>query len=127
MRYNDGYALFVLPPWRVEISLNLLLLLMVGGFALLYLLLRLVVRTLRMPQAGAPVPRPQAPRKGCRLVPRILAPAVRGPLRSGTEVRRAGGPGRRVAGTGGTGGGARGARHERRQARSAVAGTRPAA
>ncbi len=50
-RYNDGYALFVLPPWRVEISLNLLLLLMVGSFALLYLLLRLVVRTLRMPQA----------------------------------------------------------------------------
>lgn len=50
-RYNDGYALFVLPPWRVEISLNLLALVMVGGFALLYVLLRLVVRTLRMPQA----------------------------------------------------------------------------
>jgi len=50
-RYNDGYALFVLPPWRVEISLNLLALVMVGGFALLYVMLRLVVRALRMPQA----------------------------------------------------------------------------
>jgi HemY protein len=50
-RYNEGYALFVLPPYRVEISLNLLGLLLVAGFALLYLLLRLVASTLRMPAA----------------------------------------------------------------------------
>jgi HemY protein len=38
--HNDGYALFVLPPWRVELSLNLLLILALTGFFLLYLLLR---------------------------------------------------------------------------------------
>lgn len=48
-RYNDGYALFVLPPWRVEISLNLLLVLQIVGFLLLYLLLRAVVNTLSLP------------------------------------------------------------------------------
>ena len=39
-QYNDGYALFVLPPWRVELSLNLLVVLVVIGFLLGYLLLR---------------------------------------------------------------------------------------
>ncbi|MDD5295548.1 MAG: heme biosynthesis protein HemY [Rhodocyclaceae bacterium] len=48
-RYNDGYVLFVLPPWRVEVSLNLLVVLWLAAFAILYLLLRLVVNTLRMP------------------------------------------------------------------------------
>ena len=31
-RYNDGYVLIVLPPYRVEIALNLLLVLLAGGF-----------------------------------------------------------------------------------------------
>ncbi len=48
---NDGYALLVLPPWRIELSLNLFIVLAVGGFTLLYLLLRLVVHTLRLPAA----------------------------------------------------------------------------
>jgi HemY protein len=48
-RYNDGYALFVLPPWRMEISLNLLLVALVAGFVLLYLVLRAVVNTLTLP------------------------------------------------------------------------------
>ncbi|MBI4985802.1 MAG: heme biosynthesis protein HemY [Rhodocyclales bacterium] len=48
-RYNDGYVLFVLPPWRVEISLNLLLVLQVLGFLLLYLLLRTLANTLSLP------------------------------------------------------------------------------
>ncbi len=48
-RYNDGYVLFVLPPWRVEVSLNLLVLAWLAAFGLLYLLLRVVVNTLRMP------------------------------------------------------------------------------
>ena len=29
--YNQGYALFVLPPYRVEIALNFLMLLALGG------------------------------------------------------------------------------------------------
>ena len=48
-QYNDGYALIVLPPWRVELSLNLLVLLVVVGFVLGYLLLRAVSLTLALP------------------------------------------------------------------------------
>lgn len=48
-QYNDGYALFVLPPWRVELSLNLLVILIVGGFVLGYLLLRTLFMTLALP------------------------------------------------------------------------------
>ena len=49
-RYNDGYALLVLPPWRVDLSLNLLILLEVLGFLFLYLILRTLANTLRLPQ-----------------------------------------------------------------------------
>ncbi len=48
--YNDGYALIVLPPWRVEISLNLLVVGLLTGFVALHLLLRLVSVTLRLPR-----------------------------------------------------------------------------
>lgn len=48
-QYNDGYALFVLPPWRVELSLNLLILLIVAGFLCGYLLLRGVFLALALP------------------------------------------------------------------------------
>jgi HemY protein len=52
-RYNHGYALFVLPPWRIEVSINLLLLALIGGFLLGYLLLRALVHTVRLPRAVA--------------------------------------------------------------------------
>jgi uncharacterized protein HemY len=42
---NDGYVLVVLPPWRVQLSLNFFLLLAIAGFLLAYLLLRLFSRT----------------------------------------------------------------------------------
>jgi HemY protein len=48
-QYNDGYALLVLPPWRVELSLNLLVVLVVVGFLLGYLLLRAISLTLALP------------------------------------------------------------------------------
>ena len=48
-RYNDGYVLIVLPPYRVEIALNLLLVLLAGAFVLLYSVLRLVTGALLMP------------------------------------------------------------------------------
>lgn len=48
-RYNDGYVLLVLPPWRVEVSLNLAVLAVVAGFVLVYMLVRLVMNTLAMP------------------------------------------------------------------------------
>jgi HemY protein len=49
-RYNTGYAVLVVPPYRIEISLNLLLLLLAAGFAGSYMALRLVSRAVRLPQ-----------------------------------------------------------------------------
>lgn len=46
---NDGYVLLVFPPWRVQLSLNLLIVLLIGGFLLGYLLLRLLSGTLGLP------------------------------------------------------------------------------
>jgi HemY protein len=48
-KLNNGYALLVAPPYRVELSLNLLLILVVAGFASLYLVLRMVVHTVGLP------------------------------------------------------------------------------
>jgi HemY protein len=48
-KLNDGYALLVAPPYRVELSLNLLLILIVAGFAALYAALRMIVRTATLP------------------------------------------------------------------------------
>ncbi|PKO59718.1 MAG: heme biosynthesis protein HemY, partial [Betaproteobacteria bacterium HGW-Betaproteobacteria-19] len=46
---NDGYVLVVFPPWRAQLSLNLLLVLLVLGFMLGYFVIRLVRRTLALP------------------------------------------------------------------------------
>src|SRR5687768_6403011 len=48
-RYNDGYVLVVLPPYRVEIALNLLLVLLAAAFVFLYSLVRLVTGAVQMP------------------------------------------------------------------------------
>jgi len=48
-RLNDGYVILALPPYRVELSLNFAILLGLAGFALGYVLLRLVAHTLRLP------------------------------------------------------------------------------
>jgi HemY protein len=45
-----GYALFVAPPYRVELSLNFLLLLLVAGFVGGYALVRLVARVVGLPR-----------------------------------------------------------------------------
>ncbi len=52
-RYNDGYVLLVLPPWRAEVSLNLFVLAAAAGFCLVYLLARGIRHTLALPQAVA--------------------------------------------------------------------------
>jgi HemY protein len=49
-KYNAGYVLFVAPPYRVELSINLLLLGVTVAFGLFYLLTRVTVRTLGLPQ-----------------------------------------------------------------------------
>jgi HemY protein len=48
-RLNDGYVLLVLPPWRVELSLNLAVLLMLLTVAILYLLVRGVAALFALP------------------------------------------------------------------------------
>lgn len=48
-RFNDGYLLLVLPPYRAEISLNLAIVLVCGAFLVLYALLRAVAVTLGLP------------------------------------------------------------------------------
>lgn len=47
---NDGYVLIVQPPYRAEISLNLLVVLLVAGFFFLHGVLRLVQYTLNLPE-----------------------------------------------------------------------------
>ena len=49
-RYNTGYALFVMTPYRVEVSLNLLVLLLITAFILGYFALRVISGTLRLPR-----------------------------------------------------------------------------
>jgi HemY protein len=49
-RINAGYALFVSPPYRVELSLNTFFLLTAIAFIALYALLRIVTRLSRLPR-----------------------------------------------------------------------------
>lgn len=49
-RLTDGYVLWVMPPWRAEISLNLFVLLQALALLTTYLLLRTVAVTLQLPR-----------------------------------------------------------------------------
>lgn len=49
--YNDGYALLVMPPWRIEMSLNLLGVLLITAFIVGYLVLRFIATVVRLPRA----------------------------------------------------------------------------
>ncbi len=48
-RVNEGYLLLVAPPWRIEVSLVLSVVVVLAAFVFFYLVLRVVFRTLRMP------------------------------------------------------------------------------
>lgn len=48
-RYNTGYALLVSPPYRVELSLNLLVALLAGIFLVVYVVVRTISGTVRLP------------------------------------------------------------------------------
>jgi HemY protein len=50
IKLNAGYALLVAPPYRIELSLNLLLILLVGGFFGLYFVIRIIARTIQVPR-----------------------------------------------------------------------------
>lgn len=49
-QYNQGYVLVVAPPWRVELTLNFFLVLLVGGFAAFYGVARLVGNAASLPR-----------------------------------------------------------------------------
>jgi HemY protein len=49
-RISDGYVLWVIPPWRIELSLNLFVLAQILALAVAYLLLRVINKTLNLPR-----------------------------------------------------------------------------
>ena len=49
-RYGNGYVVFVTPPWRAEMSVMLFVILLLLIFAGCYLLIRLAVKTYRLPR-----------------------------------------------------------------------------
>ena len=46
---NVGYVQLVYPPYRIDFSLNFLIILLLAGFAATYTVVRLAVHTLRRP------------------------------------------------------------------------------
>lgn len=46
---NEGYVLVVMPPWRAQASLNLVIVFLVLAFLTVYVLLRIVSKTLDLP------------------------------------------------------------------------------
>jgi HemY protein len=48
--FNEGYVLLVIPPYRVELSLNFMLLLLLGGFLLFYGVLRVMALARSLPR-----------------------------------------------------------------------------
>lgn len=48
-RYNNGYVLLVLPPWRAEISLNLAIMLALSVLFIAYVVVRTIIITATMP------------------------------------------------------------------------------
>jgi HemY protein len=49
-RYNDGYVLLVVPPWRAEVSLNLFILALLAIFLALYVATRALAVTFGLPK-----------------------------------------------------------------------------
>ena len=58
-RYSPGYVLLVLPSHRVEVSLNLAVVLLLLGFVVAYVLVRALTLTLAMPARAAEFRREQ--------------------------------------------------------------------
>jgi HemY protein len=52
-RYSEGYVLVMAPPWRVEVSLVLALLVLLVAFVLLHLLLRMISGVMNLPREVA--------------------------------------------------------------------------
>ncbi|MBC7208809.1 MAG: heme biosynthesis protein HemY, partial [Methyloversatilis sp.] len=52
-RHNDGFVLIQWSPWRVELSLNLFIVTLLLGVALLYSLFHFIGGLMRMPARAA--------------------------------------------------------------------------
>ncbi len=48
-RYNEGYVLLVVPPYRAEVSLNLLLVVVLAAFVLFFSIIRLITTAVVLP------------------------------------------------------------------------------
>jgi HemY protein len=48
-RYNEGYVLVVLPPWRAELSFNFAIILVLAAFVVAYIAVRTIIVTMAMP------------------------------------------------------------------------------
>jgi HemY protein len=59
-RYNDGYVLLVMPPYRTEISLNLFIVAFAALVIALYGVLRALALTFGLPQARPRISRTSA-------------------------------------------------------------------
>lgn len=49
LRAGEGYALIVLPPYRIEMSLVMMVVLVFAGFALAYAITRMIAHTVQLP------------------------------------------------------------------------------
>lgn len=49
--FNEGYVLIAFPPWRIELTLNLFIVLMLGGALFFHLLLRALAHAVRLPRS----------------------------------------------------------------------------
>ena len=49
-RPGDGYVLLVVPPYRIDFSIGLAVVMLLAGFAIAYALVRLFVHTVRLPE-----------------------------------------------------------------------------
>ena len=54
-RYDSGYVLLVLNPWRVELSLNLLVLILGASFVAGYVFVRFILGAVGLPAIEARV------------------------------------------------------------------------
>ena len=67
-RLSDGYVLWVMPPWRAEVSFNLFVVLQLLALVVAYLLLRLIFNTLKLPKVVTAISRTArtAAQRACR-------------------------------------------------------------
>ncbi|QEL64050.1 HemY protein [Oryzomicrobium terrae] len=87
LRADEGYALLVFPPWRIEVSLNFLIFALLFGFAVLYLLLRSIAVAAGLPGRVRAFRARRAARKSAATFQEALRLYLEG--RYGQALRRA--------------------------------------